>query len=73
MLGPNDTQAYYNRGIVKFLIAIHRTASADFDELILFEDAKSDFQIALDLAIQQGRTELKTDIEERLRELNDVE
>lgn len=73
MLDPEDAEAYYNRGIVKFLIGIHRSASADSDESIRFEDAKSDLQIALDLAIQQGRTELKTDIEEILNELNDVE
>lgn len=73
MLDPEDAEAYYNRGIVKFLIGIHRHASADSDESIRFEDAKSDLQIALDLAIQQGRTELKTDIEEILNELNDVE
>ena len=72
-LDPDDAEAYYSRGVMKFLTAIHRTASADVDESTLFEDAKSDFQIALDMAIQQGRTELKIDIEERLHELNDVE
>ena len=72
-LDPNNTEAYYNRGCVKFLLGVNSAASADFDESIHFESAKSDFQTALDLALQQGQTELKTDIEEKLRELNDVE
>ena len=58
---------------MKFLLGADTEASVNFDESIHFENAKSDFQNALDLAIQQGQTELKTDIEERLRELNNVE
>ena len=73
VLDRNDAEAYYNRGCIKFLIGARSDASANFDESIHFENAKSDFQTALDLAIQQGRTELKTDIEERLHELNNVE
>lgn len=72
-LDPNDAQAYYNRGCMKFLLGADTEASVNFDESIHFENAKLDFQNALDLAIQQGQTELKTDIEERLRELNNVE
>ena len=73
MLDPDDAQAYYSRGCIKFLLGVSRDASVNFDESIHFENAKSDFQTALDLAIQQGQTELKTDIEERLHELNNVE
>ena len=71
ILDSNDAQAYYNRGCMKFLLGAHSDASINFDQSIHFENAKSDFQTALDLAIQQGLTELKTDIEERLHELND--
>ena len=73
MLDSNDAQAYYNRGCMKFLLGVHSAASVNFDESIHFENAKSDFQTALDLAIQQGLTELITTIEEQLHELNDVE
>ena len=72
-LNPDDAQTYYNRGCINLLLGAHRDASVNFDESIHFENAKSDFQTALDLAIQQGQTELKTDIEERLHELNNVE
>ena len=50
---------------------LRSAASVNIDDSIHFENAKLDFQTALDLAIQQGLTELKTDIEERLHELND--
>ena len=73
MLDPDDAQAYYNRGCMKLLLGAHSSASVNSNESIQFENAESDFQIALDLAIQQGQTELKTDIEEILHELNDVE
>lgn len=72
-LDPDNAEAYYNRGCMKVLLGAHSDASTNFDESIHFENAKSDFQTALDLAIQQGLTELKTDIEERLHELNNVE
>ena len=71
MLDSNDAQAYYNRGCIKFILGVRSAASVNFDDSIHFENAKLDFQTALDLAIQQGLTELKNDIEERLNELND--
>lgn len=72
-LDPDNAEAYYNRGCMKVLLGAHSDDSINFDESIHFENAKSDFQTALDLSIQQGLTELKTDIEERLHELNNVE
>ena len=73
ILDPDDAQAYYNRACMKLLLGASSAASVNFDESIHFENAKSDFQTALDLAIQQGLTELITIIEEQLHELNDVE
>ena len=72
-LDPDNAETYYNRGCMKVLLGANSAASVNFDESIHFESAKSDFQTALDLAIQQGQTELKTNIEERLHELNNVE
>ena len=59
-LKPDHIGAHSNRGV-------SRARLGQYDAAI------SDLQTALDLAIQQGRTELKTDIEERLNELNNVE
>lgn len=73
MLDPDDAQAHYNRGCIKFLLGVQSSASVDVDESIHFENAKLDFQTALDLAIRQGRSELKTNVEEKLHELNNIE
>ena len=73
ILDPDDAVAYYNRGCIKFLLGVNIDASVNLDGLIHLENAKSDFQTALDLAIQQELPELKTDIEEMLYELNNVE
>ena len=72
-LDPNDAQAYYNRACVKSVLGVRGAASENYDESIHFEDAKLDFQTALDLAIHQNQTELENDIKEKLRELNGVE
>ena len=58
---------------MSYLISKGGANFTNFDEVTLFESAKSDFQTALELAIQQGLTELITIIEEQLHELNDVE
>lgn len=71
--GTDDVEAYYNRGMMSYLISKGGANFTNFDEVTLFERAKSDFQTALELAIQQGLTELITTIEEQLHELNDVE
>ncbi len=71
--GTDDVEAYYNRGMMSYLISKGGANFTNFDEVTLFESAKSDFQTALELAIQQGLTELITIIEEQLHELNDVE
>lgn len=56
-LKPNFAEVYANRGVVK----VH---------LAKIDEAKSDFQTALELAEQQGQQELKTFIEQQLQELN---
>ena len=59
-LKPDYAEAYYNRGNVH----------VDIGNI---EGAKADFQIALGLAKEQKETNLITDIEERLQELNEME
>ncbi len=73
ILDPDDAVAYYYRGCMKILLGTNSDASVNLDGSIHLENAKSDFQTALDLAIQQELPELKTDIEEMLYELNNVE
>ena len=58
-LKPDYAEAYANRGMAKI-------------ELNRINDAKSDFQTALELAEQQGQEDLKTFIEEQIRELSNL-
>ena len=55
-LDPDNTDAYYNRGTVRYALGKSK-------------EAKSDFQIALILAKQQGRKDIKADIERDFKDL----
>ena len=59
-LKPDYAEFYYNRGNVHV-------------DMKNIEDAKADFQTALELAEQPEEADLKTNIEQRLRELNGTE
>ena len=59
-LNPEFVEAYYNRGTAKF--ALNQS-----------EAAGPDFRIALKLAEQQGRNNIKANIAQRLQEFNDTE
>ena len=59
-LKPDYADAYYNRGIAK--VALGNS-----------EKAKADFQTALELAEQQDKEDLKTDITYRLQRLSHIE
>ncbi len=72
-LEQNNVEAYYNRGRMGYLIIESDSNFTNIDDATLLEMAKLDFRTALNLAIQQGRTEFLTIIEEHIRELNDIE
>lgn len=59
-LKPDFAAAYYNRGAVELA----------FNQI---KAATSDFRTALKLVEQQGCKNIKTDVAERLKELNDIE
>ncbi|RKU08065.1 hypothetical protein C6501_17125 [Candidatus Poribacteria bacterium] len=72
-LDQNELEAYYNRGRMGYTIIESGLNLTNVDDATLLERAKLDFQTALDFAIQQGRTEFITIIEEHIRELNNIE
>ena len=56
-INPDYADAYYNRGAAKYALGS-------------CEEAKLDSQIALELAEQQGKEDLKANVEQLLQELN---